>query len=157
MIRTGIGYDAHQLGYDYPLIIGGVKIPSKKGSIGHSDGDVLSHSIVDAMLGSLSLGDIGKYFPSSEQKWKDKSSLFFLKKANQLIIDKGYKINNIDSTIILQEPKISNYVQKIIKKISSEIHITSDNVSVKLTTKDMLGFHKNSSGIEALAIITVSN
>ena len=157
MIRTGIGYDAHQLGYDYPLIIGGVKIPSKKGSIGHSDGDVLSHSIVDAMLGSLSLGDIGKYFPSSEQKWKDKSSLFFLKKANQLIIDKGYKINNIDSTIILQEPKISNYVQKIIKKISSEIHITSDNVSVKFTTKDMLGFHKNSSGIEALAIITVSN
>ena len=145
MIRTGIGYDAHQLGYDYPLIIGGVKIPSKKGSIGHSDGDVLSHSIVDAMLGSLSLGDIGKYFPSSEQKWKDKSSLFFLKKANQLIIDKGYKINNID------------YVHKIIKKISSEIHIPSDNVSVKLTTKDMLGFHKNSSGIEALAIITVSN
>ena len=96
MIRTGIGYDAHQLGYDYPLIIGGVKIPSKKGSIGHSDGDVLSHSIVDAMLGSLSLGDIGKYFPSSEQKWKDKSSLFFLKKANQLIIDKGYKIISIN-------------------------------------------------------------
>ena len=157
MIRTGIGYDAHQLAYDYPLIIGGVKIPSKKGSIGHSDGDVLSHSIVDAMLGSLSLGDIGKYFPSSEQKWKDKSSLFFLKKANQLIIDQGYKINNIDSTIILQEPQISNYVDKIIKKISSEINIPRENISVKLTTKDRLGFHKNSSGIEALAIITVSN
>ena len=78
MIRTGIGYDAHQLGVNYPLIIGGVKIPSKKGSIGHSDGDVLSHCIVDAMLGSLSLGDIGKYFPSSEKEWKNKKGKYYV-------------------------------------------------------------------------------
>ena len=157
MIRTGIGYDAHQLGVNYPLIIGGVKIPSKKGSIGHSDGDVLSHCIVDAMLGSLSLGDIGKYFPSSEKEWKNKSSLFFLRKANELVINKGYKINNIDSTIILQEPQVSNYVEKIIETISAEIQLSKKYISVKFTTKDRFGFHKNSFGIEALAIVTVSN
>jgi len=157
MIRAGIGYDAHKLEKNRPLILGGIIIPSKKGSLGHSDGDVLLHSIADAMLGSLALGDIGKYFPSSEEKWKNKSSLFFLNEVNKLIINKGYQVNNIDSTIVLQEPHISNYIDEIILNIANELSLLKEFISVKASTKDKLGFHENIDGIEAMAIVTISN
>ena len=157
MIRAGIGYDAHKLEKNRPLILGGIVIPSKKGSLGHSDGDVLLHSIVDAMLGSLALGDIGKYFPSTEKRWKNKSSLFFLNRVNKLITKNGYQINNIDSTIILQEPHISNFINDIILNIANELKLSKNFISVKASTKDKLGFHKNVQGIEAMAIVTISN
>jgi len=157
MIRAGIGYDAHKLEEDRPLILGGITIPSKKGCLGHSDGDVLLHSIADAMLGSLALGDIGKYFPSSEEKWKNKSSLFFLNQVNKLITNKGYQVNNIDSTIILQEPYISNFINDMILNIANELDLSKEFISVKASTKDKLGFHKNIQGIEAMAIVTISN
>ena len=106
MIKSGIGYDIHKLALGEKLIIGGVKIKSELGSIGHSDGDVLIHAIVDSLLGALALGDIGQFFPSDDQKWKDKNSLFFLEFVKKKINSSGYKINHIDSVVVLEKPKL---------------------------------------------------
>ena len=150
-IRIGQGIDVHQLIADIPLVIGGVSIPYSKGSKGHSDGDVLYHAIVDAILGALSLGDIGQYFPSDDMRWKNSNSKKFLEHAQYLILEKGFTVVNIDTTIILQEPQISVYVPEMRENIAKILSISIDSVSIKVTTSDYLGFVGSSDGIIATA------
>ena len=153
--RIGNGIDIHQLEEGIPLIIGGVSIPFQKGSKGHSDGDVLFHAIVDAILGSLSLGDIGKYFPSDNSKWKNADSGFFLENVFKLINEKGYSVENIDATIILQEPILSPHILQMREKIASILSADLDQVSVKATTTDKLGFIGKGEGIAATASVLI--
>jgi len=139
MIKSGIGYDVHPLAEGEKLIIGGVKIESPVGSVGHSDGDVLLHAIVDALLGAANLGDIGKHFPSSDDQWKGKESLHFLEHATMLVRQEGFEIDNIDSTVILEEPKLADIIHEMIYKISCALQIDKSAVSVKATTTDKMG------------------
>ncbi len=153
--RIGQGLDTHQLKVNIPLILGGVSIPFYKGSKGHSDGDVLFHALVDALLGSLSLGDIGVYFPSSDIKWEGADSSVFLKHAYSLIIKEGYKIHNIDSTILLQKPHILKFIPEMKNNISEILEIDTSVISIKATTTDYLGFIGNSAGISANVIVLI--
>ena len=151
----GNGIDTHELEEGLPLIIGGVSIPFSKGSKGHSDGDVLFHAIVDAILGSLSLGDIGKYFPSDNSKWKNADSSIFLEQVFKLINEKGYSVENIDATIILQKPIINPHILHMREKISSILSADLDQISVKATTTDKLGFIGKGEGIAATASVLI--
>ena len=153
--RIGQGVDTHQLVDGYALIIGGVSIPFEKGLKGHSDGDVLLHAIVDALLGSISFGDIGKHFPSSDDRWKDTNSSVFLTHTHCLLNDAGYKIQNIDATITLQKPHISEYIPQMKTNIATILHVDEDSVSVKATTSDHLGYCGREEGISATAIALV--
>ena len=154
--RIGQGVDTHQLVDGYALIIGGVTIPFKRGSKGHSDGDVLLHAIVDALLGAISMGDIGQHFPSSDDRWKDADSSVFLTHTHCLLNEAGYKIRNIDATVTLQEPHISEYIPQMKANIVTILHMDEDSVSVKATTSDHLGYCGRGEGISASAIALVS-
>ncbi|MBC8312170.1 MAG: 2-C-methyl-D-erythritol 2,4-cyclodiphosphate synthase [Candidatus Marinimicrobia bacterium] len=154
--RIGQGVDTHQLVEGYELIIGGVSVPFEKGSKGHSDGDVLLHAIVDALLGAVSMGDIGQHFPSSDDQWKDANSSKFLSHTNSLVLDAGYKIQNIDATVTLQEPHISDYIPQMKTNIATILQIDEGSVSVKATTSDHLGYCGRGEGISATAITLVS-
>lgn len=155
MIRTGIGYDVHQLAENRKLVIAGVVIPSEKGSVGHSDGDALSHAIIDAVLGAACLGDLGDYFPSDD-KWKGADSLDLLSKSTYKVVSEGYTINNIDSVVIIQEPKLKKYILSIRKNLAKTIGIPINRVSVKVTTVDSLGAIGAGNGWAAQAIATIS-
>ncbi len=155
MIRTGIGYDVHKLEKGNNLVVGGIPIPSNYKSVGHSDGDALIHAIIDSLLGATNLGDIGNYFPSDYEKWKDCSSDRFLKDISQELKLNNYEIINIDTTIILRKPMIGPYIDKIKKKLAPLMSIGEKHISVKATTTDGLGFVGNSEGWSALAIATV--
>jgi len=157
--RIGIGMDVHPLNKDKPLIVGGVVIPSPFGSQGHSDGDALIHAIVDALLGALGLGDIGSYFPSNDDKWENVSSTLFLKDCVEKIINTGWKIENIDTIVILQNPKISEFIPQIKIKLSQTIHISKNQISVKATTTDHLGFIGKEMGwaTQAIALLKKSS
>lgn len=157
--RIGIGMDVHPLNEDKPLIVGGVVIPSPLGSQGHSDGDALIHAIVDALLGALALGDIGSYFPSSDNKWKNVSSTLFLKDCVEKTIKAGWEIENIDTIVILQNPKISDFIPQIKVKLSQIIHISKNRISVKATTTDHLGFIGKEMGwaTQAIALLKKSS
>ena len=157
MIRTGIGYDVHQLAKGYALVIADVKIPFEKGSVGHSDGDALTHAIIDALLGASALGDIGDYFPSGDGKWKGISSLKLLEEVVAKILSAGYQINNIDSTVIIQQPKLKLHILNIRKALANTIGISFENISVKATTVDNLGEIGTGNGWAAQAIVTLSN
>ena len=154
--KIGQGFDVHKLEVGTPLVIGGVSIPYDKGSIGHSDGDVLYHAIVDACLGAVAERDIGQHFPSSDSKWKNANSQQFMEKAKSIIISKGYSICNIDSTIILQKPRLTNYIIEMRKNISQIFSISIDDISVKATTTDDLGFIGSKKGIAAMAVVLIS-
>ncbi len=156
MVRTGLGYDVHQLSEDRKLIVAGVEIPSEKGSVGHSDGDALTHAIIDAILGASCLGDLGDYFPSDNNKWKDANSLDLLSESMNKVISEGYAINNIDSIVIIQKPKLKKYIFKIRKNLSDIIGIPMDGISVKATTVDYLGAIGAGEGWASQAIATVS-
>ena len=153
--RIGQGTDTHQLVEGTPLIIGGVSIPFHKGSKGHSDGDVLLHAIVDALLGAISQGDIGSHFPSNDERWKGANSMIFLKQAYNLMKEMGYEIQNIDGTIILQEPHVSQFIPKMIENIATILESDKSQISVKATTTDHLGFIGNGSGISANSIVLI--
>ena len=157
--RIGIGMDVHPLNKDKPLIVGGVVIPSPFGSQGHSDGDALIHAIVDALLGALGLGDIGSYFPSNDDKWENVSSTLFLKDCVEKIINTGWEIENIDTIVILQNPKISEFIPQIKIKLSQTIHISKNQISVKATTTDHLGFIGKEMGwaTQAIALLKKSS
>jgi len=157
MIRTGIGYDVHKLIKGNGLIIGGITVPSNLISLGHSDGDALIHAIIDAMLGAAGLGDIGKYFPSNNKKWKGSPSSFFLKETIKELEKFGYKINNVDSTIVLQTPLIADYISKIINNLSLIMKLSPTQISVKATTTDGLGSIGTSEGWSSIAIVTLSD
>ena len=155
--RIGQGFDVHKLKAGVPLIIGGVSIPHSKGSKGHSDGDVLFHAIVDALLGSLALGDIGKHFPSSDIAWKDGNSEIFLDYTFNLINERGYSIHNIDSVIILQEPVLAPYITQMRQNLSKVLSLKMDQISIKATTTDMLGFIGAGDGLAATATVLINN
>lgn len=156
-IRIGQGYDVHQLVEGRKMIIGGVEIPSEKGILGHSDADVLLHAICDAMLGALALGDIGKHFPDTDPKFKDISSLKLLEHVFQLIRSKGFTVMNLDSTIVLQKPKISSYVEAMKKNIAGVLQIGLDAVSIKATTSEGMGFTGTGDGIVAHAVVLLGS
>ena len=153
--RIGNGIDSHRLEEGILLVIGGVSIPFPKGSKGHSDGDVLFHAIVDAILGSLSLGDIGKHFPSDNPHWKDADSRLFLEHAYKLMDEKGYSVENIDATIILQEPVLSSYILLIRENIATVLSVDLEKISVKATTTDKLGFIGRGEGIAAAVSVLI--
>ena len=152
--RIGNGYDIHKLVKGRELIIGGVKLqhPDNLGLEGHSDADVLSHSIMDALLGALSLGDIGKYFPPSDSKWKDANSLLLLSKVIDLIRYEGWEINNIDSVIVAERPKIKPYVEIMKKNISDSLKIDQKYIGIKATTNEELGPEGREEGISCHSV-----
>ena len=155
--RIGNGFDVHQLEAGTPLIIGGASIPFHQGSRGHSDGDVLYHAIVDALLGSLALGDIGMHFPSDNARWKDADSRKFLENAFSLIKEKGYSVNNVDSVIILQKPALAPHILEMRKNIAQILSTDLAQISVKATTTDNLGYIGEGEGIAATAVVLISN
>lgn len=157
MYRIGEGYDVHKLVNDRELILGGVKIPYEKGLLGHSDADVLLHAVMDALLGAMALGDIGKHFPDTDEKYKGASSVELLKATKNLILEsnKNLNINNIDATIICQAPKLRPYIDDMRKNIAKALDIDVDRVSLKATTEEGLGFTGSGEGIAARAIVLV--
>ena len=156
MIRTGIGYDVHQLVEGESLIIGSVPIQSDFGSLGHSDGDALIHSICDALLGAASLGDLGVFFPSESDEWENVESKMFLMEVISKIKKEGYHINNIDATIVLQSPMLNTYMSLIKKSLAKILELDNSQISIKATTTDYLGFIGKGLGWSALAIATLS-
>ena len=157
MMKVGIGYDVHKLKKGAELYIGGIKIPSEFGSEGHSDGDALIHAVVDALLGAAGLGDIGTYFPSDSDKWQGAPSHLFLTDANNRIENGGFSINNIDSTIILEKPRLTQHIPDIIQRLSKILNLDSSKISVKATTTDGLGFIGDELGWGVLAIASIGN
>ena len=155
MIKTGIGYDVHQLKEGIPFVIGGVVIESSFGSVGHSDGDGLIHAISDSLLGASGLGDLGAFFPSDDKKWKDAQSHLFLAEVKNMIMRAGYQISNVDCTIVLQKPKLQGYITQIKKNIANILDFSDKNISIKATTTDHLGFIGESKGWSVIAISTI--
>ena len=153
MFRVGIGYDVHRLEKGYSLIIGGVRIPFERGLKGHSDADVLVHAICDAILGALALGDIGEHFPDSDERYERISSLVLLSKVNEKIKSSGYRVENVDSIVVAQKPKLSPYKFQMRKNIAEVLEIPVDRVSVKATTTEKLGFEGRGEGISAQAVV----
>ena len=155
VFRIGNGYDIHRLVKGRQLIIGGVILnhPDNLGLDGHSDADVLSHSIMDALLGALSLGDIGKYFPPSDDKWKNADSLFLLSQVIKLIREKGWEINNIDSVIVAERPKIKPYVELMKNNISDILQIDNSFIGIKATTNEKLGPEGREEGISCHSVV----
>ena len=151
-MRIGLGYDAHQFKEGRRLVLGGVVIPYKYGLSGHSDADVLIHSIIDSLLGSLNLGDIGKWFPDTEPEYKDAESLCLLKTTYKKIVELGYVLVNCDSVIIAQEPKLMNYIPLMCENISSALNIDKEMVSIKSTTTEGMGFEGRKEGIAAQTV-----
>lgn len=151
--RVGHGYDVHKLVEDRKLIIGGVEIPHYKGLLGHSDADVLAHAICDALLGAAALGDIGKHFPDNDDRYKDIDSLVLLEKVCELIRNKGYEISNVDSTILAQAPKLRPYIDEMRSKLAKAMKLYIDELSVKATTEERLGFTGREEGIAAHAVV----
>ena len=151
-MRIGLGYDVHKLTEDRKLIIGGVEIPHDKGLLGHSDADVLIHAIMDSILGALALGDIGKHFPDTDEEYKGADSMKLLEHVYNLITSKGYKICNIDSTIIAQSPKMAPYIESMRSNISKVLNTDIDNINIKATTEEGLGFTGAKQGIASQSI-----
>jgi 2-C-methyl-D-erythritol 2,4-cyclodiphosphate synthase len=153
--RTGIGFDVHAFADNRKLIIGGVEIPNEKGLIGHSDADVLIHAICDALLGSLALGDLGLHFPDTDAQFNNADSRVLLKKVYELIKNEGYVLGNIDAVIAMQKPKISHYVPKMRKRIAEDLNSGINQVSIKATTTEKLGFVGREEGVSAFATVLI--
>ena len=154
-MRIGHGYDVHRLVEGRTLILGGVNIPYEKGLLGHSDADVLVHAIMDALLGAAALGDIGKHFPDSDESYKNADSIELLKKVIELISKKGYAIENIDSTIIAQAPKLAPFIEKMRENIAAVCKIGIEQINVNATTEEKLGFTGEGLGISAHAVCII--
>lgn len=154
-MHIGFGYDVHKLVIDRPLILGGITIPYELGLLGHSDADVLVHAIMDALLGAAGEGDIGKHFPDTDEKFKGISSMELLKDVKKILEGKNFKINNIDSTIVAQKPKLANYIPQMVCNISSCLGVDKQKVNIKATTTEGLGFTGSGEGIAAYAVCTI--
>lgn len=153
MFRIGQGFDVHQLTENRPLIIGGVTIPYEKGLMGHSDADVLLHTVTDACLGAIGEGDIGKHFPDTDPNFKDADSSELLQKVWELVKSRGYELVNADCTIIAQKPKMAPYIEQMKNRISQLLETTPDCINVKATTTERLGFPGREEGIAAQAVV----
>ena len=155
MIRVGMGYDVHKLTEDRDLILGGVKIPWEKGLLGHSDADVVVHAIMDALLGAAALRDIGRHFPDTDPQYKGISSIKLLQHVGKLLEEHMYVVNNIDATIIAQKPKMRPYIDEMCQNIADALHLEVDQVNVKATTEEGLGFTGIGEGISSQAICAI--
>ncbi|MBQ3061849.1 MAG: 2-C-methyl-D-erythritol 2,4-cyclodiphosphate synthase [Lachnospiraceae bacterium] len=156
-MRIGQGYDVHRLVEGRDLILGGVNIPYELGLLGHSDADVLLHAIMDALLGAAALGDIGKHFPDTDEKYKGASSMELLRAVKELIDEKNYVISNIDATIVAQRPKLATYIPEMICNISEALDISINQVNVKATTEEGLGFTGTGEGVSSYAVCLLEN
>ena len=155
MIRVGMGYDVHKLTEGRDLVLGGVTIPWELGLLGHSDADVVVHAIMDSILGAAALRDIGRHFPDTDPQYKGISSILLLKKVGELLKEKGYRIVNLDATIIAQKPKLLPYIDTMIKNVAEALEIGEDQVNIKATTEEGLGFTGTLQGISSQAICAI--
>jgi len=153
--RTGFGYDIHRLVPERRLVLGGVEIPSRVGLLGHSDADVLIHAICDALLGAAALGDIGKHFPDTDQKFKDAPSLSFLNRVRELLTENRFRVVNVDSTVVLERPKIASFIPEMQRNIAEALGIQTSQVSVKATTNEGLGTLGSGEGCAAYAVASL--
>jgi len=156
-MRVGQGYDVHRLVEGRELILGGVKVPYEKGLLGHSDADVLVHAVMDALLGAAALGDIGQHFPDTDPRYEGISSIALLREVGRLLEEAGYVIENIDATIIAQRPKLAPYRPQMAANIAEALHLMENQVSVKATTEEGLGFTGGGEGISSQAIVMLAN
>ena len=154
-MRIGHGYDVHKFGGEGPLTIAGVKIDYEFGFLAHSDGDVAVHALCDAILGALALGDIGKHFPDTDERFKGISSLILLKHVGELLQAKNYKINNIDATIVAQRPKLLPFIPTMQKNVAETLNLPIEDVNIKATTEERLGFTGNEEGISSYAVCSI--
>jgi len=152
-MRIGQGYDVHAFAENRKLILGGVEVPYEKGLAGHSDADVLIHACCDAILGAAALGDIGKHFPDTSADFKNIDSRILLRHVAELIVDKGYSIGNLDATIIAEKPKLAPFIEDMRKNLSSDLNVELDQINVKATTTEKLGFEGRKEGIAAQAVV----
>lgn len=153
MFRIGFGYDAHRLVEGRPLILGGLSIPFAKGLLGHSDADVLTHAVVDALLGALAMGDIGRHFPDTDPSFKDMQSLRMLEQVLGWVHEAGYQVNNVDSTIVAQKPKLAPHIADIQARLAEILRVPVHQVSVKAKTSEGMGFCGREEGMEAYAVV----
>lgn len=151
-MRIGHGYDVHRLTEGRRLILGGVDIPYEKGLLGHSDADVLVHALMDALLGAAALGDIGKHFPDSDERFRGADSIALLKQVCNILSERGYRVGNVDCTVLAQRPKLASYIPQMRENIASAMEVAADRVSVKATTEEGLGFTGERLGIAAHAV-----
>lgn len=156
MFRIGFGYDVHRLVDDRKLILGGVEIPFEKGLLGHSDADVLIHAIMDALLGALALGDIGAYFPDNNKTYKGIDSRILLRRVYEIVLSKGWKLSNLDSTICAQAPKLRPFIDVISSNLAADLNCKPDQISVKATTEEGLGVSGQGEGISATCVVLLS-
>ena len=155
MFRIGFGYDAHRLVEGRALILGGTSIPFAKGLLGHSDADVLTHAVVDAILGALAMGDIGRHFPDTDPSFKDMQSLRMLEQVLGWVHEAGYQVNNVDSTIVAQNPKLAPHIADIQARLAEILRVPVDQVSVKAKTSEGMGFCGREEGMEAFAVVSL--
>ncbi|HEX9652585.1 MAG TPA: 2-C-methyl-D-erythritol 2,4-cyclodiphosphate synthase [bacterium] len=151
MIRVGFGYDVHQLVEGRALILGGVEVPFEKGLLGHSDADVLCHAIGDALLGGAALGDLGFHFPNSDPKFAGISSLWLLQEIARMLRESNFEINNVDSTVVLEKPKLLPYIPAMLRNIAASLRVSESQISIKATTSERLGFVGRGQGVQAFA------
>lgn len=155
-MRVGFGYDVHRLVEERKLILGGVEVPYEKGLLGHSDADVLVHALMDAMLGAAGMGDIGRHFPDTDNQYKGIDSMLLLERVTQLLHAAGYKINNIDVTVVAQRPKLAGFIPQMVTNIARVVGAEESMVNVKATTTEKLGFEGEGLGISAYAVCTIA-
>ena len=153
--RVGFGYDSHRFAPGRPLVIGGIVIPYELGLAAHSDGDVLIHAVCDALLGAAGLKDIGTWFPDNDDTWKGADSTVLLTKVMELLAERGWQVNNLDCTLVLEKPKMKPYIDKIIEKLSSILQTSQDQIAVKAKTNEKMGFTGAGEGIAAVAAVTL--
>lgn len=155
MFRIGFGYDVHRLVEGRPLILGGIKIPHHLGLMGHSDADVLTHATIDAILGALARGDIGQHFPDSDPQYKNMDSLLMLKKVMEWVSQDGFRINNLDTTLVAEKPKLASYLATMRERLSEILGITPDQINIKATTSEGMGFCGREEGMAAFAVVSM--
>ena len=155
-IRVGFGFDVHPLEAGRDFWLGGVKIPATRGAVGHSDADVLIHAICDAILGAAGLEDIGVHFPDTDPRWAGMDSKFFLREVSRKISDNGWKVENVDCTLALEEPKIKSHIPEMKKVLAPLMHISEDDIAIKATTTEKLGYIGRMEGVNAYAVVLIS-
>lgn len=154
-MRVGFGYDVHRLVEERKLILGGVEIPYEKGLLGHSDADVLVHAVMDAMLGAAGMGDIGRHFPDSDNQYKGINSMILLEKVTELLTEAGYIVNNMDVTVVAQRPKLAGFIPQMEENLAKVVGVEKEDVNVKATTTEKLGFEGEGLGMSAYAVCTI--
>jgi 2-C-methyl-D-erythritol 2,4-cyclodiphosphate synthase len=155
-IRVGLGFDVHPLENGRDLFLGGIKLPSDKGAVGHSDADVLIHAICDALLGAANLRDIGFHFSNTDDRWRGKDSKYFLKEVTAMLLAKGWRVENVDCTLTLEKPKINPHIPEMKKVLAPLMNITEEDISIKATTNERLGYVGREEGVNAYAVALIS-